>query len=158
MWTEEHMIIETIEDDDGFELRALWRDRPCGRLLCSIEGGQFILADVHVESTMVIPWPVANRLLMWMGFRRRARSFRQQGIGSKLLDRFLAEAQSRGGTEVIGFISERDLRASPYLPAWYACRGFVVRDGGWHPGLGNAAKTIILTLCSEGHAPVPTSK
>ena len=115
-------IVSEIEGDLAL-IFAIWESRTIGRLTGLLDSSAAHLQDVVVEDSMPIKRGLSDRLVG----RTRARSFRGQGIGSKLLTEFLTICRSRGVTQVIGAVVQRDIDATPGLLDWYARHGFQKR-------------------------------
>jgi GNAT superfamily N-acetyltransferase len=118
------VILKSEVEDDLVVIFAIWANRTIGRLT-GLLGNSLTahLQDVVVEDSM----PIKRGLLDRLVGRTRARSFRGQGIGSKLLTEFLTICRRRGVTQVIGAVVQRDMDATPGLLNWYALHGFQKR-------------------------------
>jgi len=115
-------IVSEIEGDLVL-IFAIWENRTIGRLTGLLDSGAAHLQDVVVEDSMAVKRGLWDRL----SGRTRSRSFRGNGIGSRLLTEFLAICQSRGVAQVTGAVVQYDLDATPGLLDWYARHGFQAR-------------------------------
>lgn len=68
-----------------------------------------------------------------------------EGIGSRLLEAFLARARESGITEVWGSVTHDDIRQTPHLLDWYQKRGFSVFEPD-DECLETAIKKIVIKL------------
>ena len=102
--------------------------RRVGYLWANQTGETIRLSDIRIDSAVHYSMPWWRRLLMRLGVTPEPRrDFRGLGLGSALLDCFVAQARAAGLRRIYGGIVENDLKSWPDLPAWYARHGFEVR-------------------------------
>jgi len=112
----------------GLEVQVRWRGRCVGHATCTCAGPRWKLCDLKVEEGIQLSWPLPFRVLAWLGLSRRQRKLRGQGIGTRLLERVLAEADAAGVDELWGAVVPVDLERWPGLLAWYERHGFTVSE------------------------------
>lgn len=61
-------------------------------------------------------------------FYKPPAGYKGRGLGSAMLRYIIASARAMGVTEIRGWITSNDLKATPYLPAFYRKHGFTVND------------------------------
>jgi GNAT superfamily N-acetyltransferase len=89
--------------DADWEAHLLYRGRRVGRVTLEWDAPRLKLADIKV----------------YLAYRGR-------GLGSAALQAIITLARQKGVTEITAFIVHKDLARMPYLPEWYARRGFRV--------------------------------
>jgi GNAT superfamily N-acetyltransferase len=135
------ITIDTERDEDDLDVFALWHGHRVGWAQCTIEGNRLLLADIRVEDNLPRQWPCCHRFLASLGFQRSSLNLRGQGIGSRILDRVIAEAEALGVEEIYGSIVQDDIAHSPTLLQWYERHGFTVSDAD-HDCIRHAVKKI----------------
>ena len=127
------------EEEDDFDLEAHLGALRVGYAWGLKKGDRLLLADIRVLESIPQRRSILARIL-----RRKPveTSFRRRGIGTRILRRFLQEADAAGVREIWGSISARDLGDWPELLRWYERHGFVIEepDDGCVKG---AAKKIL---------------
>jgi len=94
-------------------------------------------------------WEVGRCIGIWNAFRRDAllgdvrvsESWRRRGVGARLLNAFLREAEQLGALLVHGSIVEHDLERTPGLLPWYQGFNFSVLPSTSEE-IGNAVARI----------------
>ena len=124
----EGVHIEFSTDGDLWDVDAQWHDRQVGYARCTRTAGRLMLGELRVKDNLPVPWPFLDCLRLLLGIPCRRLDFRKQGIGSRLLERILAEAARAGVTEILGSVTQEDIDKTPALLDWYARHGFTVEE------------------------------
>ncbi len=114
--------------------------RRIGYALCLLQGEDFFLGDLQIESAISLPRSLWSRLL----FRHPVViDYRRRGLGSALLALVIAHARECGCRRVTGKVTQRDLTGYPDLAGWYRRNGFVYTSD---PAGGNFVGSIQLSF------------
>jgi|GEM_PF-4735154 len=119
-------IVLVVDNAPNYmDVRATFRGHQAGKIMGIIEGSRMLLSDFIVNNTVPIRYPFAHSILVsFFGCRRV--DFRGMGLGRRIMQRFLEEAQLRGIQEIWGSITERDAKGTPYLLNFYRKIGFAI--------------------------------
>ena len=120
--------LDISQEDNGLDILA---HSPCGKVghaLGSISKDRLCLRDLKVYDDAPVSYPVACRILFnILGIRLQA-NFRGLGIGSRLLNEFIAEARKLGIREIWGSVRDGDTKQTPHLLDFYKKHGFSITD------------------------------
>lgn len=141
---------EIVTDDNGtapiFRLKLndpKVQTNCIGYANCWMGGEIMELHDFQVYEKRIL----IRRRTDWLRFfnpvERREHSFRNLGLGTKLLNAVVEFARSKGVKRIEGRIVAKDFDENNHLPTWYRQRGFTVLENG-NPSDNSA--TILLTL------------
>ena len=105
-------------------LSHVFSTRRCvGRINWTIsQPGVLTIADLMIfEPLDIKPW--------WARvFHKQPPNYKGRGLGSAMLDYIIESARAIGVSEIRGWMTHEDLKATPYLPAFYRKHGFTVDD------------------------------
>lgn len=99
--------------------------------------------DIKIDDKL----PVSTFWSRHFGFKPRFINYRRYHLGSKLLTRVIAEAETAGIVEIYGHVVRKDLAERPWLLEWYQGYGFEVHlpDECYK---GDAVKKIVKRITS----------
>jgi len=138
-------ITITVEwEENDLTVNALWRGNRVGYAWCKSDRGRLHISDLHVDDNFQTHVPPLLRLLPPC-FRRGNKNFRNNGIGSMILQRVLTESVAAGIDEVWGAVVMRDIDRTLSLLDWYLRRGFTISEPD-SECMDNAVKKISHTL------------
>jgi hypothetical protein len=87
------------------------------------DDGSILLSDIQVFDEAIIP---PGWLARWIPRRRpKTICYRNRGIGSALMSKFLQLADEAGVERIYGSVTFGDIEVSPFLEYWYPSLGFV---------------------------------
>ena len=106
-----------------------------GRSLGTIKG-VIEAADWAMLSDIIVQDRIEVRS-GWLGLRKQIVSYRNRGVGTKLLERFEKEMAARGIREIRGNLVAESGARPTWLIGWYERRGYEFRPeehcGSWVP-------------------------
>ena len=125
--TGDRVIIESDEDCPWI-FDAKWRGLRVGYARCILENDRLLIGDFLVKDSQCVPWRFLDKLRCLLHIRCPQRNFRGHGIGSKLIDTVISQAQRSSVSEIWGSLTADDIKNTEHLLSFYRRRGFTIRD------------------------------
>jgi GNAT superfamily N-acetyltransferase len=119
--------VVTEENKKELDLEARIGGFRVGVAWCTRSGDSLKIEDLNVDPQIERRWPLHLRLLERLGIWHPPH-IRRHGIGSGLLERLFARADSTGVHEIWGIVTQDDLDETPTLLTWYKHRGFKIQE------------------------------
>lgn len=121
-WDRETVKVEIALDSDesGVTISVSLEDEPVAELRAKVEGTALIISELNVASQINIKKKIGffSRKVAVTGLGR--------GYGTMLIKALVAFARNRGYKNIVGGLTEEDLKKNRYALEWYSHRGFIV--------------------------------
>jgi len=122
------------EEDGGFGLQSVFLfdgELQFGYVHCYFVGEKAMIQDIELRDDLFCPQTkLRSFIYRLLKIQRVKLNYRNSGMGTALLEFLFSYFSKRKVKRIEGKISVRDLKQSPFLPAWYRKLGFYVPESG----------------------------
>ena len=150
----EDITVRASLDGVLLDVEALWRGTRVGYVWCMVEDdGRLLIGELNINDQVPMIHPLARRLFNVLGIPCKTRSFRDMGVGRRLMRGVISKAREAGISEIWGSVTLDDITRTPHLLDRYRRLGFTVLDAD-RECIRAATNKIVMKL----EEPQPTSQ
>ncbi|NJL89740.1 MAG: GNAT family N-acetyltransferase [Coleofasciculaceae cyanobacterium SM2_1_6] len=119
--------LQVNESTDFFTAKLLYRNSKIGEIKGAFNSpDEFLISDIYIQNN-VIHKPSNLLIALWrLIFKPKPIDYRQNGLGTYLLQTTLAIARQNGLKRIYGSLTQEDINNNPNLIRWYKKHGFQV--------------------------------
>lgn len=147
MHTDAHDItVRATLDGVLLDVEALWRGARVGYVWCIVEDdGRLLIGELNINDQVPTLHPLVRRLFDVLGIPCKTRSFRDMGVGRRLMHEVISKASEAGISEIWGSVTQDDIARTPHLLDRYRHLGFTVLDAD-RECIRAAANKVVMNL------------